>query len=245
MNIAVYDKYKERELLCSLIAKYSKNKKINLNIDEYSSGDELLEKYEIGKYEMIFLNVESADCEGIAAADKIRKIPDYNVIIILVSKCTDCMECGFDVNAAQFLLKPLEYEVFEEKMNRLFKYIIGQDKIVVFENGGIKYMVNMSEVYLIESETLKGSNRNIKVKLKDEELHVKGVLKHFLLKYNQNLIAINRYTLINIRHIYKLEKNIIELKNGTKLMVSRRRISEIKELIDRSISQNDRSIQIP
>ncbi len=236
MRMAIYNLDDEVKELHNFIDLYSKQRKLNIEVEEYTSCEEFLEKYEIGRYTIIFLYVEDLDSDGMVIADKIRKIPDYSVIIIFVSKSSACMELSFDVRAAQFLLKPLEYETFKHKMDVLFEYIIeSRDRIISFDSCGVRYVMNMSEIYSIESEQLKGSNSNIKVVLKDKELHIKGVLKNLLMKYNENLIAINRYALINKRQIFKFDGNEIELKNGIKLMVSRRRIKEVKSMLDRLI----------
>ena len=235
MKVAVCDTRGESGWLCSLIDIYLKEREIDFKLYEYSDCSNLVKNYEMGKYSVIFFYVEDRDCEELKTAYKIRKMFDINVIIILVSNSTECMKYGYDVMAEQFFLKPLKYDVFKKKMDYIMEYMLRRQDIMSFDSKGTRFIVNMSEVYVIESEKLKGSNRNIRVIFKDIEIHIKGVLKDILNKYNIYLIAINRYTLVNIREIYKIEKNELELKNGIKLIVSRRRMREVKEQIDHLI----------
>ena len=60
---------------------------------------------------------------GIETAEEIRKIPDRNVIIAFITSYPEYMQDSFDVQASQYLTKPISYELFEQKLEKMLAYI--------------------------------------------------------------------------------------------------------------------------
>ena len=113
----------ERDKIRDLITQYATTMAMNIDVDYYETGEELLATYEKGKYNIIFLDVEIGKDDGIEIGDRIRKIPDHDVTIIYVTNYPEYMHHSFDVRAAQFFSKPVKYEIFEIKMNKIFEYM--------------------------------------------------------------------------------------------------------------------------
>ena len=51
------------------------------------------------------------------------------------------------------------------------------------------------------------------------------------------MIMPNRSMLVNTRYIYKISASEIELSNGKKIPVSRRKLTEVKEVIGRNLAR--------
>ena len=56
---------------------------------------------------------------GIETAQEIRNLPDRNVLIAFITSFPEYMQDSFDVQASQYLTKPISYELFEQKLDRL------------------------------------------------------------------------------------------------------------------------------
>lgn len=231
LNIAICDdELFERERTKELIIKYAVRRQLEINVDVYTSGDEFLKHYEKGKYSIIFMDVEMNSNDGIVTADKIRRIPDHDVIIIYVSNYPEYMQQSFDVRAAQFFSKPLNYELFESKLDKLFEYINEEKDIkICFHKGTDKYIVSVSDILLIETESIIGSNSNLKVKTVGEVHKIKGKLKEYEEKYKKYFVSPNRSCIVNIERVSKIIGDEIELDNGIKVHISRNRITDVKQ----------------
>lgn len=230
INFAVCDDEQfERERVRELIERYAIRKCMEVHIDFFESGDELLEKYVKGKYTIIFLDIEMGQKDGIMTADRIRRIPDHDVTIMYVTNYPQYMQQTFDVRAAQFFSKPLKYDDFESKLDNIFEYMNEEkEKNIYLEQNGRKILIHLSDIYTIETELRIGSNSNIIINKSIGEEHIKGKLKDYQEQYGNVFIAPSRSVLVNINHVYKMVGNELELDNGRKVTISRNRVSEIK-----------------
>lgn len=98
-----------RKQLIESIDKYYKNYS-NLDIYEFSSGEELLESYDSGAvYDIVFLDIEMKDINGLDTAKIIRKYRRNEIIVFLTSHTKYAID-GYEVNALRFLEKPINQE---------------------------------------------------------------------------------------------------------------------------------------
>ena len=66
------DNPKDRERLLSFLKQYGEEKHVQIEVTEYTDGSELLEQYR-PCYDVIFLDVEMPQMDGMKAAEKIRE----------------------------------------------------------------------------------------------------------------------------------------------------------------------------
>lgn len=128
-----------RKQLIESIDKYYKNYS-NLDIYEFSSGEELLESYDSGAvYDIVFLDIEMKDINGLDTAKIIRKYRRNEIIVFLTSHTKYAID-GYEVNALRFLEKPINiYNSSQIKnilyQNEVFLSIFG--KIIISKVGGV------------------------------------------------------------------------------------------------------------
>ena len=219
----------ERDKIRDLITQYATTKAMNIDVDYYETGEELLATYEKGKYNIIFLDVEIGKDDGIEIGDRIRKIPDHDVTIIYVTNYPEYMHHSFDVRAAQFFSKPVKYENFETKMNKIFEYMrVEEDK---------KLIINCNGAMIVLSLSVKSSKRNSEILITTlkEQIQTKGKLKEYTDKYGDALVYAHRSVLVNTQNIYKWMSQNIEMRNGRSVPVSRNRMQELKNIFTNDI----------
>lgn len=90
--------------------------KIEIVIDYYDSAVKLLAKFEVN-YDIIFLDIEMPNLSGMEAAKKIREI-DKSVMIIFVTNLANMAISVYEVEAFDFIVKPINYDTFYLKMIR-------------------------------------------------------------------------------------------------------------------------------
>ena len=103
------------------LTRFSIKTDTEFHIERFSSGNELLKKYynEKSPFDLVFMDMEMPGRNGIETAEEIRKIPDRNVIIAFITSYPEYMQDSFDVQASQYLTKPISYELFEQKLEKM------------------------------------------------------------------------------------------------------------------------------
>lgn len=105
-----YFRIREREL----VAKYMDSKSYKFRIDIYDSGIELLkEKSKIPQYDIIFLDINMKEIDGMKTAREIRKITREVYIVFVTAFITYAPE-GYEVDAIRYLFREGKVTVFFE-----------------------------------------------------------------------------------------------------------------------------------
>lgn len=123
LSIAICDNEKyfcirEREL----IRRYMENNSHKCTIDLFPSGKEFLKlKESISKYDIIFLDINMKEIDGIETAKAIRKVTK-NVYIVFVTAFINYALEGYKVDAVRCLLK--DDESFEKAVNECLESIL-------------------------------------------------------------------------------------------------------------------------
>ncbi len=215
---------------------YSMKNAIQISVDEYSKGEELIENYQKGKYDILFLDVEMDSLDGIATAEQIRRMPDHDVAIIYVSNYPEYMQASFNVRASQYLSKPLSYDTFESKINDIIKYKNEEkEKVIEFQNNGDRYYVNESDLISVRSMSKIGKPLLLMIVTSGGTFTAKGRLRDYLDMYSDYLVEPNRSILVNARFVHKFAGNSLILKDGTVIDISRNRVRDIKEKVGTNI----------
>ena len=117
IQIAVIDddpeeRRKERELL----EKFAGQEQLLIRIEEYSSGRSFLARYN-GEVDIILLDIEMPGMDGMETAKAIRET-DPSVLLIFVTNLAQYALFGYEVEALDFMVKPVDYASFALKMKR-------------------------------------------------------------------------------------------------------------------------------
>lgn len=111
MRIAVCDD----EEACRMQVKNEVEKILGLDVvvDLYPSGRELLAGFEKFSYDIIFLDIEMPGMDGISLARKLRT-KDGTVFLVFLTGHIEYALKGYEVNALRYLTKPVKEEKLKE-----------------------------------------------------------------------------------------------------------------------------------
>ena len=110
----VDDEKKERDTMEAYFQRFQQEMPEKIQVTCYSSGEEFLQDKQAA-FDLICLDIELGGQDGIAVAKEIRK-NDSNVIIIFITNIAQMAIRGYEVQALDFVLKPLNYFSFAMKM---------------------------------------------------------------------------------------------------------------------------------
>ncbi len=207
------------------IRQYGESHGEQFKVTRFTDGDEITENYQ-GGFDIILMDIQMQFMDGMTAAETIRK-QDSEVIIMFITNRIDYALRGYQVDALDYVLKPITYFSFEEKLARAIGRVQRQEKhpIVINSGSGIT-KVYAEDIYFIESE---GHNLNYttasgvyqeRKKIKDAEEELAG----------QGFFCINKGSLVNLRHVDSVKDGCANIA-GEALPISRARKNEFMEAL--------------
>lgn len=144
----------EDELICSKqLQEYLEdfNKEINDEIicGVFDRGTEFLNSFH-NDWDLILLDIEMPGMDGMTVAREIRK-KDGNVLIIFVTQMAQYAIAGYEVEALDYVLKPVNYHIFSLKMKRVMKILESrQDDYLLLQKGTVGNKVPLNDILYIE-----------------------------------------------------------------------------------------------
>lgn len=200
----------------SLLNRYSKEKNISFDIQTFASGDAFLMRFK-SQFDFIILDINLSAMNGIDVARKIRE-KDEEVIIMFATNLAKYATNGYEVDAIDFVLKPLSYASFYLRLERVMKKLGKKNDnfIVVPNEGGFNKIATNNILYV---EVI---SHDIIFHLKEgDEITTSGTLKKFeeQLK-NHWFIRCNSCYLVNAHNIKRVEKLDIQLANDEVIAIS-------------------------
>lgn len=210
-------------LMKSFLTQYEKEEKVNFSIKEFNDGLNFVEDYD-GNLDVIFLDIEMPHMDGMTAAKKIRE-KDQALGIVFVTNMAQYAIHGYEVNAIDFIVKPVSYYVFTDKLNKAIRFsrlnmekdfvIQTEDSIIKLTSSHIIY-VEKDKNYLV-FHTKQGVYRS-RGTISELEQQLSG----------EGFSECINGCLVNLKYVTKMEKDTVWV-GEVPLPITRRRKKEFKE----------------
>lgn len=218
-RIAIIENEKEFiDIMTEYLIKYSREENIEFSIETFNDASSFLFDFH-KQYDIIFTDIDMPKINGYDASKKIRSI-DENVVLVFVTQLTQYAIKGYEVDASDYILKPIEYNSLKLKMKRFVKQVHkrNEDIIIVATSTNEKVTLKLSEIIYIESD-----DHLLKYKTKDNEYFSFGSLNKLESKLSSLFFRCHSSYLINLSYVKKLEQKSIYLKNDFIIPLSRAR----------------------
>lgn len=118
------------DILEGYISRILKNKQVSYICHKTTSGLEVLEMYEKQKYDVVFMDINMPEINGIEISKKIFEI-DSNAIIVYVTSFTAYAAKAFEQFVFQYLTKPIDEGRLELVLEKAFEKI---EKDILYKN---------------------------------------------------------------------------------------------------------------
>ena len=219
----VEDEQMDSMQLQEYLKQYEKEKGEHIEITTFSDGDELVHKYK-PIYDIILMDIDMKFMDGMTAAEEIRKV-DTEVEIMFITNMPQYAIRGYAVNALDYVLKPVSYFAFSERLNKAINRIKKREsKMLVINLKGGVFRVDVSDIYYIESR-----GHDIIYFTASGEYITSGTMREI----EEKMLPLNFYRgnkgyLINLAHVDGVKDNCAIVK-GKQLVLSRSRRKEFME----------------
>ena len=222
----VEDEESYKNTLCEYLRKYETETEEEIHISVFTDGDEIVENY-AAKFDIILMDIEMQFRNGMEAAHKIRE-SDTSVIIIFITNMAQYAIQGYEVDALDYVLKPISYFAFSQRIKRAVGRMKRREEHyinIVSKNGVNK--VAVSEIGWIESEGHR-LTYHAKDQVYESTLHSMKEIEKQLEDYN--FYRCNKGYLVNLAHVKAIRDGWAILTNG-QVMISRAKKSDFQKAL--------------
>lgn len=192
-------------------------------LEIFSSAEGMLEKLETNVPDLILLDIELGQTDGITLGKKIKQMyPE--VFLVFATAFAEYAVKGYEANAFRYLLKPLSVDM----IRRLFQDILAENKkkkkITVKTTEG-EMVVNLQDLLYISAE-----DKYTILYTKTQHYVSDYSLKHYEEQLNsKGFFRIHRKYLINLYHHKGIQSGKVVLSQDCKLPISRKRMAEYRK----------------
>lgn len=229
-----------QNILQNCIEKYCSEREVEFSIKCFDSGASLIKDMSgIAEYDIVFLDINMEETDGIEVAREIRRFnPD--IFIVFVTAYIKYSLEGYKVNAIRYILKDNEENLNDsvrECLNTIFKKMNYKEPVEQFDFVEGTRNINIEKIIYIESVLHK-----LIFHLADENetaYTMYETLNNIEKRMNNYLfVRIHQSFLVNLRHIRRVNDNSIKMKtrtvelyDGKELIIPKSRCRAVKEAI--------------
>ena len=198
-----------------LVTKWAIDKKYQINIDVFSSAEAFIFHYvEKKEYDVLLLDIEMGNMDGVTLARQIRK-SNKSVQIVFITGYSDYIAEGYDVEALHYLMKPLKKEKLYDVLDRAVNKIMQNEKHLVLNSFDETIRIPLHEIIYIDVD------RNYVTVHSNKDYTVKKTLAEIEKELDERFFRIGRSAIVNLKYISRVTKTDVYLNNGILLQLPR------------------------
>lgn len=203
--------------LTDCLRRYEQEQGEHFSVRSYANPAEFLNTYR-SDCELIFLDIELPVFNGVDVARQLREL-DSVVALVFITNMEQYAVNGYEVDALDFVVKPINYYRFSSMMRKALRIIARrEEKEVIVQSSGTLTRLRASQIFYVEIRdhlliyhTDQGKLESWG-KLSDVEAELAG--DHFARCSSSHLV--------NLRHVVSVDGSSVTV-GGEKLPVSLRR----------------------
>ena len=208
-KIAICDDDKaDRQYIEALVEKWAKDAGHSVQIAAFESAESFLFDYVAERdYDILLLDIEMGEMDGVTMAKKLRRDNDA-VQIVFITGYSDYISEGYEVAALHYLMKPVKEEKLAEVLARAVEKLAKNEKCLYFETAGETVRI---PVYQIRYADVMGNYVTIHAA---EDVKVKMTLGNLEKELDERFFRVGRSAVVNLTQIARVTKTEIRLSDG-------------------------------
>lgn len=213
--------------LTSYIDKYFQINNCQCEVKFFDTASKFLENYHFD-FDAIFMDINMPGVDGMSATKELRRL-DKNVKIIFVTSLAQYAIKGYEVNAFDFVVKPVNYYTFAMKLDRFMEnYREKEEASIIIKANNSFIKTPVSDIKYIEV-----SDHKLIVHTISNDFVTYDTLSNYLnLLKNEPFSLCNRCYLVNLKYVNKVNKDAVYIGNNC-IQMSRRKYKEFMNSLNK------------
>ena len=191
--------------------------------NRFDNAIKFLDQYKC-EYDLVLMDINLPGLDGMSAIQKLRE-KDKEVKVIFVTSLAQYAIKGYEVNAFDFVIKPVNYYNFALKLNRVIEHFVeddGHDIILKNKLGLVKLNINTIKYIEVSDHKLIFHTTNGNY----EEYATLN--KYLDLLKDESFSLCNRCYLVNLQYVKKITKDTVYVRDE-QIQMSRRKYKDFME----------------
>ena len=226
IHIAICDDEKHMsDHIRAMASNFFRKKNREIYFRTFSSGEELL-SYD-GQIDILFLDIQMNGMDGMETARKLRA-SKFRGFLIFITVLKEMVFQSFEVQAYDYLVKPVYDKQFEKTMERLYASMqnASEDSLLV-QKGYEGRIIREEEIVFCEV-----IDRKIYLNLASGEVvDYYERIENLETKLGSHFFRCHRSYLINLKHLKGYKNGTACMDNGKEVPVSRLRSKEFSSVV--------------
>lgn len=204
------------ETLHNILVEFFKNKVGEIVVDEFSSGEDFLETYTAGKYDIIILDIEMKKLNGLETAHEIRKID--KTVVLAFHTSYDCIYAS-DYKVGQYTLIKKEQPIqqYHRQLEKMF---------AIHKMNNTVFHADFGDVQVKNIRYFKKCFRKIIMYTCTGKHEVSGNLNDIVLP---RFIRTHKNYYVNFLFVDRVSDGNIVMTNGEEILISYKYYNNVNE----------------
>nr|WP_297708228.1 LytTR family DNA-binding domain-containing protein [uncultured Butyrivibrio sp.] len=206
----VEDEIRYQQMFEEYIRKYADEKSVDVSVKVFSDGMDISEGYE-PVWDVILMDIKMRHQDGMEAARVIRQ-HDQDVAIMFITTLAQYAIHGYEVGALDYVLKPVEYDKFAMRFDRLLRGINRKkEQFIMLPGDDGKDKVEISKIRFIRVD-----HHNLEINV-DSQAGIRNYNIRKSISSIEKELSDNRFVrcdqsvIVNISYITKVKKDTVEV----------------------------------
>lgn len=227
------DPFMARELSGRISAYMNEKGLSSFSAEHFSDGGRLLES--TCDFDLIFLDIQMQKPDGMETARLLRQ-RGKGSLLIFVTVLQECVFDAFEVEAFDYLLKPLDDARFVRTMDRALRALTqGARKSILIRQGASCTVVSLDHILFCEVQ-----GRDLYLHRTSEGvLQCRERLEIFAQRLDERFFRCHRSYLVNLDHVRGIHAGRVVLSSDGDIPVSRLRERELRQAILRRMRERE------
>ena len=219
------DSAADRQYLYGIVGRWAANTGHTVQIALFPSAENFLFHYtEKNDYDILLLDIEMGDMDGVTMSKKLRQDND-TIQIVFITGYSDYISEGYEVAALHYLMKPVKQERLFSVLDRAAEKLSKNEKVLNIEIGGELvripvYQIRYADVF-----------RNYVTIHASDTLTVKMTLCELEKKLDDRFYRVGRSVVVNLTQISRVTKTEIKLFDGVSIPLPRGAYDDVNRAI--------------
>lgn len=206
----------DAEYVAALVTRWTESTGHTAHISRFPSAEAFLfQQEEEPDFDVLLLDIEMGEMNGVDLAKKVRRGND-RVQIVFLTGYPDFLAEGYEVDALHYLMKPVSYEKLHGVLDKAAANLEKAEKRLSVTHDRRTDFVPLSRILYVEAQ-----RQYVLIHTFERTYRMKQSFAETIKELDEFFFPCQRSFCVNLRHVTQINSGSVLLKNGEEVPISR------------------------